>query len=120
MKLFHSIKNIILLCLWATASVCLAGERYKPTHEITELKLQVIYATEAEIQLIRSKYKENVESLKGVKVIAYKGFSVLLRNKKTGTYTCVLYRTRPQYVDDQSTITVGHEIDHCLLGNYHK
>ena len=27
---------------------------------------------------------------------------------------------RPREVDDDGTLTLGHELLHCLLGNYHR
>jgi hypothetical protein len=32
---------------------------------------------------------------------------------------CVVRTMRPQYVDDQPTAQIGHEIVHCYSGRYH-
>ena len=33
---------------------------------------------------------------------------------------CEIVIYKPQRVDDEATLTLGHELMHCLYGNYHK
>lgn len=33
---------------------------------------------------------------------------------------CYLFSLKPQYVDDDHTMTVGHELLHCVYGQYHR
>jgi hypothetical protein len=33
---------------------------------------------------------------------------------------CRIYVREPQYVNDENTCTLGHEVLHCLKGYYHK
>ncbi len=35
-------------------------------------------------------------------------------------YECTIHTVRPQRVDDRHTLTLGHEMLHCLLGTYHE
>jgi hypothetical protein len=37
----------------------------------------------------------------------------------TDTNTCDIFAERPQEVDDERTRILGHELEHCLLGEYH-
>lgn len=32
---------------------------------------------------------------------------------------CHVHATRPRYVDDGRTTTIGHETEHCFIGSYH-
>lgn len=48
---------------------------------------------------------------------ALHGFSVL--GKRDGRDACIIYVFRPRIVDDDRTLTLGHEMLHCLVGNYH-
>jgi hypothetical protein len=43
------------------------------------------------------------------------GFSVLRKNVATDGYTCDIYLPqRPERVDDRPTVSLGHEMAHCL------
>lgn len=33
---------------------------------------------------------------------------------------CTVYVMRPESVDDERTLTLGHEVLHCFYGNYHE
>ena len=35
-------------------------------------------------------------------------------------YVCQIHTTKPRWVDDQVTTTMGHELAHCVYGRYHK
>lgn len=36
------------------------------------------------------------------------------------TLTCTIYTVRPTSIDDNATLTLGHELLHCIIGTYHK
>jgi hypothetical protein len=43
------------------------------------------------------------------------GFSVLRKNVATDAYVCDIYLPqRPEHVDDRGTVSLGHEMAHCL------
>ena len=51
------------------------------------------------------------------------GLSILKTDRETGARTCEIYlpnERRPGKVDDDGTLTLGHELLHCMLGNYHR
>lgn len=33
---------------------------------------------------------------------------------------CEIFIVRPKNIDDENTLTLGHEVLHCLYGRYHK
>jgi len=35
-------------------------------------------------------------------------------------YTCEIHIARPGRVDDTHTLTLGHEMLHCVYGSYHR
>jgi hypothetical protein len=37
-----------------------------------------------------------------------------------GPWTCEIHMLEPKYIDDERTLTLGHEMVHCLYGSYHK
>jgi len=34
-------------------------------------------------------------------------------------YTCEIHTLRPNKIDDNATMTLGHEMLHCIFGTYH-
>jgi hypothetical protein len=34
-------------------------------------------------------------------------------------YECIIHTLRPRRIDDDNTLTLGHELLHCLYGTYH-
>lgn len=46
------------------------------------------------------------------------GFSVLV--KRGDEYICRIVTLKPRDVDDRRTATLGHELLHCLFGEYHE
>ena len=39
---------------------------------------------------------------------------------KEEPYQCEIHIKPPKYVDDDDTLTLGHELAHCLYGSYHR
>ena len=37
-----------------------------------------------------------------------------------GEWTCEIHVLAPQYIDDERTLTLGHEMVHCIYGSYHE
>jgi len=51
-----------------------------------------------------------------------RGFSILKTNRETSARTCEIYlpnEMRPKKIDDEATLSLGHELLHCMLGDYH-
>jgi hypothetical protein len=47
------------------------------------------------------------------------GFAVWYEDE-TGSNECTLHVMKPQTVDDEITLTWGHELAHCVYGLYHE
>lgn len=37
-----------------------------------------------------------------------------------GPWTCEIHMMDPAHIDDERTLTLGHEMVHCLYGSYHE
>lgn len=48
-----------------------------------------------------------------------RGFSLRGHHAETGEDVCVVYAIRPQDINDEATLVLGHEVLHCLIGVYH-
>jgi hypothetical protein len=71
---------------------------------------------------LRMHWHDNLEALRAaaighnLNVVDLHGFSTLRRNKETGEWVCDVFvvRMRGALVDNARTVTLGHEILHCV------
>lgn len=99
-----------------------AGEVLKPTLDIKEMRLLVTYVSTNELVNLQRKYGANID-LREIRQDYRHGFSILKTNRETGARTCEIYLPndqRPREVDDEGTLTLGHELLHCMGGDYHR
>jgi hypothetical protein len=104
-----------------TQSLC-ATEGITPTLDVQDLRVIVSYVSTAELAVLQGKYGAHVD-LRDLRQNHRHGFSILRRNRETGGRTCEIYlpeEHRPGRVDDRGTLTLGHELLHCMLGAYHR
>jgi len=108
-----------------TCSLCAGaasgGEPIKPTTELNDLRVVVTRLSTVELINLQRRYGVRVD-LRDVRQSHRHGFTIVKRNLKTGAFTCEIYLPsdqRPRTVDDEATLTIGHEFLHCLLGEYH-
>ena len=109
----------------ATCLICLLqsafAQRIAPTIDIKSIRLEITWVNHAELVRIRNRYERSATSVRegalGESRKRVHGFSILRR--RDDGYTCELYVVRPEGVNDPATSTLGHELLHCLLGNYH-
>lgn len=47
------------------------------------------------------------------------GFAVWANPGKM-PYWCEIHVLEPIWIDDENTLTMGHELAHCIYGSYHK
>ena len=96
----------------------------RPTLELTAVRIEVTWVHSAsELAHIRRQYERPVGDSRsragiGVGVDQLRGFSVL--GKRDGEDVCLVYIYRPVILDDDRTRVLGHELLHCLLGEYHE
>ena len=99
-----------------------ANEAIKPTLDVQDLRLVVNYVSTGELVQLQRKYGKHID-LRDVAQNHRHGFSILKTNRETGARTCEVYlpnEQRPDEVDDAGTLTLGHELLHCMLGDYHR
>jgi hypothetical protein len=99
-----------------------ADEPIKPTLDVQDMRLLVSYLSTGELVRLQEKYGANVD-LRDIRQNHRHGFSILKTNRETGARTCEIYlpmERRPDKVDDTGTLTLGHELLHCMLGAYHR
>ena len=96
----------------------------RPTLEFTSVRVEVMWIHSAsELARIRQQYERpagDIRSRAGIGggLDRTRGFSVL--GKRNGEQVCIVYIYRPVRVDDDPTLALGHEVLHCLLGEYHE
>ena len=99
-----------------------ANEVIKPTLDVEDMRLVVNYVSTGELVQLQRKYGKHID-LRDVRQDHRHGFSILKTNRETGARTCEVYlpsEQRPDEVDDVGTLTLGHELLHCMLGDYHR
>lgn len=95
----------------------------RPTLELTAVRIEVTWVHSAsELARIRRQYERPVSYSRsragiGGGLDRLRGFSVL--GKRNGEHVCLVYIYRPAILHDDRTRMLGHEMLHCLLGEYH-
>jgi hypothetical protein len=106
---------------WLAQPLC-ANEAIKPTLDVQDMRLVVSYVSTGELVQLQRRYGAHID-LHDVRQDHRHGFSILKTNRETGARTCEVYlpnEQRPDEVDDAGTLTLGHELLHCMLGDYHR
>jgi hypothetical protein len=96
------------------------GEDVRPTVDFSEMKMEVTWVrSNAEIEHARKRYGAEIQE-QGHRRVPQKpeGFAVLVRGD--GGLVCRLWVLKPENVDDERTTALGHELLHCLVGEYHR
>jgi hypothetical protein len=99
-----------------------ASEAIKATLDVQDMRLVVNYVSTGELIQLQRQYGKHID-LRDVRQDHRHGFSILKTNRATGARTCEVYlpnEQRPGEVDDAGTLTLGHELLHCMLGDYHR
>jgi hypothetical protein len=111
---------VLLACLLHAASV-LGGELIRPTIDVNDMRVIVTYLGPGDLANLQAKYGGRIDR-RDLRQNHRRGFSILRTNRETGARTCEIYlpdEKRPSAVDDEATTTLGHELLHCMLGDYH-
>jgi hypothetical protein len=108
------------MALWPAA--VFSVEIIKPTLVLQDVRVVVRYVSIGDMVELQRRFGANVD-LRDIRQDYRHGFSILKTNRETGARTCEIYLPndgRPRQVDDEGTMTLGHELLHCMLGNYHR
>ena len=100
----------------------LAGESIKPTMDFHDMRVVVTYVSTGELVNLQARYGSHIDR-RDIRQGHRRGFSILKRSRETDALTCEIYLPngqRPSEVDDEGTLTIGHELLHCMLGDYHR
>ena len=97
------------------------GDALKPTINFNDMRVVVAYVSTNELAGLQQKFGSHFDR-RDIRQTHRHGFSILKKNRETGALTCEIYLPsdeRPREVDDEGTLTLGHELLHCMLGDYH-
>ena len=112
----------VLILQGLLAQPAAASQDISPTLHVQDLRVIVSYVSNAEFAQLVWKYGARID-VRDVRQGYRHGLSILKTNRETGGRTCEIFlpnQFRPGKVDDDGTLTLGHELLHCMLGNYHR
>jgi len=98
------------------------GEVLKPTLDVSDMRIIILYISTGELLNLQERYGANVDR-RDIRQSHRRGFSILKTNRETRARTCEVYlpaEQRPREVDDAGTLSLGHEVLHCMYGDYHR
>jgi hypothetical protein len=98
------------------------GETIRPTLDVSDMRVVVLYVSTGELTNLQRRYGANIDR-RDISQSHRRGFSILKTNRETGARTCEIYlpaEQRPRDVDDDGTLSLGHELLHCMHGDYHR
>jgi len=103
----------------ASVGLSVAANAKPPDHWLPERPVGVLDRVVLKIHWFDSKAELREAAKSSGQLIDpndLKGFSFLKRNTETGEYVCELYvvKMRGASVDDDRTMTFGHEVLHCF------
>ena len=113
---------VVLIAHVLLADPLFATELIRPTLDVKEMRVLVSYVSTGELVKLQAQFGARID-VRDVRQGHRHGFSILKTNRETGARTCEIYlpsEQRPDKVDDGGTLTLGHELLHCMLGDYHR
>jgi hypothetical protein len=99
-----------------------AADRVSGQSELLAMRVEVTWVeSRAEIERLRRQYgAPRAGNLRNQLANGFNqpgGLAVL--GKRNGEPVCLVFVQKPKIVDDLSTTSLGHELLHCVLGEYH-
>jgi hypothetical protein len=113
---------LALLAQPLVAGLVLGGELVKPTLNFSDMRIVVTYVSTGELATLQDGHGFGLDR-REIRQNYRHGFSILKKNTETGALTCEIYLPhdqRPREVDDEATLSLGHELLHCMRGDYHR
>jgi hypothetical protein len=113
--------SILIAASALLAGPALAGETIRPTVDFNDMRVVVTYVSTGELAKLQHAHGAALDR-RDVRQDHRHGFSILKRNRETGALTCEIYLPndkQPREVDDSATLSLGHELLHCMRGDYH-
>ena len=119
---------LILVVLLSVQSCNL--EPVIPSFDRSEKEIPVTVYFYDNLKQVTDKYRELHDIDADLEIATRKGFAIWpeWRNKDNepidppegSILDCEIHTVRPKSVNDDATLTLGHELLHCLYGSYHK
>ena len=112
---------LIATALGAAAATAFA-QTIKPTLDINDMRVVIQFVSIGQITNLQRRFGANVDQ-KDLRQEHRRGFSILKTYPETGARKCEIYlpeEQRPREVDDDGTLSLGHELLHCMYGDYHR
>lgn len=114
---FRTLSKALILLKIFVGTIAL-GEPLVPDGEITNVLTTLhIFSSYEEM---RKDIARNFPSDKTGPVEELEGMSDCWRNEEQNIAYCDIWMVRPSEVDDEHTLTLGHEVLHGVYGNFHK
>jgi len=113
---------IVLIAQSLIGQPVAAADVIKPTLDVQDMRVVIRYVSTGDLVQLQSEFGAHIDR-RELRQDYRHGFSILKTNRETGARTCEIYlpnEQRPAKVDDDGTLTLGHELLHCMLGNYHR
>lgn len=114
--------HLLVLALAPLAGPVHGGERLEPTIDLSDMRIVLVYVSTGELVNLQRKHGAHID-VRDIRQDHRHGVSILKTDHGTGARTCEIYLPkdkRPRQVDDEGTLILGHELLHCMLGNYHR
>jgi hypothetical protein len=114
--------HLAILALVLVAGPVQGAELVKPTIDFSDMRVVVRYVSTGELVNLQDKHGAHIDR-RDVRQNYRHGLSILIKNRETGALTCEIYlsnQQRPREVDDEATLSLGHELLHCMHGDYHR
>jgi hypothetical protein len=113
----------VALCVRALVEQpVLAGEAIRPTLDVRDMRVLVSYVSTGDLVVLQWKYGAHIDR-RDLRQDHRHGFSILKTNRETGARSCEIYlplTQSPREIDDEGTRILGHELLHCMFGDYHR
>ena len=98
------------------------SELLKPTIDVKDMRVVIAFVSTRELAVLQRRYGVNLD-IRDIRQSHRRGFSILRTKTETGARTCEIYlaeERRPREVNDEGTLSLGHELLHCMYGDYHR
>ena len=128
MKIFERFGGVIFALIIIAASLvltsCENGEQVEPTFDRSGLIVETKVTVYDRLRDMHNAYKDVHDLPNSHDLTGLQGFAVWYEfpngKPKDENYTCEIHIVRPTRVDDTRTLTLGHEMLHCIYGSYHR
>lgn len=108
-----------LLSLLVLVATLAQAEPVKPTWDYTKFTLEIVFLSDREVAdkcASLGAWGGNVKLARSMSRDRPIGCAATYHDTKR----CVVYVTKPETLNDARTLTLGHEVLHCALGEYHE